>query len=271
MALSSLEQEGVILNAVWDSIDGFVNRALFVEMTEFHDTNLMFEESTHATLFNILLGDFLSQPQAKANKPLPFNLPAPPSDTTPSNRTYLFYLRQVTANPQLGQDTRELSATVETFGNWLDDYTLVKDVWLGSIEVKTDIKIQHNFARLQHNVQKIRRILEENGATINESDGYLALQDFYEWFHDDLFVYHSSTIAQFLNDIRWSIFRYLQPEYKRAYQTDNSDPSFPRYKFDVPAGIQDHLARSMYWDLMNRVRGTPCMPQFTVSKSFRAK
>ena len=284
MTLSKLEQEAVILNAVWDAIDGFVNHALFVNMSKLHDTNLSFEDDTHATLFNILFGDFLSLPQAKGNKPLPFDLPTPPSAAAPSNLTYLFFLRSVAANPQLGTNTRELNTRVEAFGDWLDDYSLVKSVCLSNIEIQADIRIQrceylkicadiakHNFARLQNNVRKIRNILEENGAPISESDGFLALQDFYEWFHRDLFVYHSSVIAEFLNNIRWAIFRYLQPEYHRAYIPDNSNPSFPSYRFDVPTGIRDHLARSMYWDLMNRVRARPCMPEFTISEHFKAK
>jgi hypothetical protein len=284
MALSLLEQEGVILNGAWDAIDSIANAGRFVALKKHHDINLMFEDSAQAALFNILLGDFLSQPQAKGNKPLPFDLPVPPSNTSASNLTYLFYLRQVAAAPQLGGDPAELNARVEAFGNWLDDYTLVKDVWLANIEVKTDIKIRrcdylricadiakHNFARLQHNVRKIRNILAENGTSIDENDGFLALQDFYEWFHRDLFIYHSSIIAEFLNNIRWAIDRYLQPEYHRAYKADNSDPSWPKYGFDVPAGIQDPLARSMYWDLMNRVRGRPCMPEFVISDSFRDK
>jgi len=284
MALSQLEQEGVILNGAWDAIDGFVNCGLFVPLKQQHDINLMFEDGTHAALFNILLGDFLSQPQAKGNKPLPFDLPVPPPNTSASNLTYLFYLRQVAAMPQLSPDAHELSARVEAFGDWLDGETLVKDVWLGSIEVKTDIKIKrcdylricadiakHNFARLQHNVRKIRNILEQNGTVIDENNGFLALQDFYEWFHRDLFIAHSSIIAEFLNNIRWAIYRYLMPEYGRAYQADNSDPSFPKYHFNVPAGIQDPLARSMYWDLLNRVRGRPCMPEFTIHDSFRGK
>jgi hypothetical protein len=284
MALSQLEQEGVILNGAWDAIDGIANSGRFVALPQLHGSNLMFEDSGQAELFNILLGDFLSQPQAKGNKPLPFDLPPPPSNTSASNLTYLFYLRQVAAAPQLGSDPGELIARVNAFGDWLDDTTLVKDVWLANIEVKTDIKIKrcdylricadiakHSFARLQHNVRKIRNILEENGTVIDENNGFLALQDFYEWFHRDLFIYHSSLIAEFLNNIRWAIFRYLQPEYARAYQADNSDPSFPYYRFDVPGGIQDPLARSMYWDLMNRVRGRPCMPEFSISDSFRNK
>jgi hypothetical protein len=34
------------------------------------------------------------------------------------------------------------------------------------------------------------------------------LDDFYERFHKDILNYHSSTIAEFLNNIRWGIYEY---------------------------------------------------------------
>jgi hypothetical protein len=284
MALSKLEQEAVILNAVWDAIDGIANQGVFVKMQRLYDTNVIFEESTHAALCNILLGDFLAQPQARDNQPLPFDLPRPPSSARRSDLTYLFYLRQICDDPKLGTDPSELRSRVDAFGEWLEDVSVIKDVWFGSISLKTDITIpridylricadiaKHNFARLQHNVRKIRRILEENGSTISESNGFLAIPDFFEWFHDDLFIYHSSAIAEFLNNIRWSIYRYLRPEFERAYRRDETNLSFPNYSFDVPAGFNDQLARTMYWDVMNRMRSRPCMPEFTISDAFKQK
>src|SRR5215218_1142153 len=44
-------------------------------------------------------------------------------------------------------------------------------------------------------------------------DALLALADFYEKFHTDILNYHASTIAEFLNNIRWGIYEYLQPEF----------------------------------------------------------
>ena len=98
----------------------------------------MFEESTHASLFNILLAIF-SQPQAKGNKPLSFDLPAPPADVAPSDLTYLFYLRGVCGDPRNLDQTRENRSAVEAFAAWLEDHTLVKDVWLANIEIQIDI------------------------------------------------------------------------------------------------------------------------------------
>jgi hypothetical protein len=281
---SALEQEAIILNAVWDMIDGMVNYGLLRHFDKTQDTNLQFHSDTEARLFNILLADFLSKPEARGSDPLPFDLPRPPDNASPSDRTYLFYLRLVCAAPQLAGDGAELRDHVEAFGTWLEATSHVEKVWLADISVETDITVtrfnylricgdiaKHNFSRLDRNVIKIRRILADNGKSIDVNQGFLALPNFYEWFHRDLFLYHASMIGEFLNNIRWSIYRYLRPEYDRAYRADNSDPCFPKYKFDIPAGIQDQLARSMYWDLMNRVRGRPYLPEFTISHSLKER
>jgi hypothetical protein len=72
-----IEQEAILLNAVWSMIDEMVNYELFVKNTRVHDTNLMFNTSTHTRLFNILLGDFLAVPRGWRTAPPPFGLAAP--------------------------------------------------------------------------------------------------------------------------------------------------------------------------------------------------
>jgi hypothetical protein len=117
--LSALEQEAIILNAVWDAIDGIANLGLFTEIKRRQDAELMFETRTDAVLSSILLGDFLSLPQSRGNNPLPFDLPAPGSNVRPSDLTYLFYVRQVGASPRLGPDPTEMIARVDQFSSWL--------------------------------------------------------------------------------------------------------------------------------------------------------
>ena len=150
------------------------------------------------------------------------------------------------------------------------------NVCFPSINTKLDIKVprldyikicgdiaKHNFMRLQVNVGRICRLLEANGHPIDEAQGYTVLGDFFQWFHEDIFVYHSSSIAAFLNNIRWAIFDYLTPEFLQSLrQTDELT-----YEFSYPTDCNDPLARGMYWDLMNRVRGKPYFPQFTVNPS----
>jgi hypothetical protein len=102
---------------------------------------------------------------------------------------------------------------------------------------------------------------------LDKQQAFLALPSFYEKFHDDFFVYHSSTIAEYLNNIRWSIYRYLQAEFSRSYCP--SPPGDFRYKFSYPENCQQTLARSMYWALMNHMRQRPYFPEFSVSQSFK--
>jgi hypothetical protein len=98
---TEIEQESIVLNAVWQMIDDMVNYGMFVKHQKLDNTNLMFNTSTHMRLFNILLVDFLSLPQSRRGGPLPFDLPNPPSSARESNLTFLFHVRRVCDDPKL--------------------------------------------------------------------------------------------------------------------------------------------------------------------------
>lgn len=275
------EQEAIVLNAVWRMIDDMVNYEIFVKNEPTQNTNLMFNTYTHQRLFNILLGDFLSQPQRRNKNTVPFNLPRPPSNARLSDLTYLFYLREICEDPKLGADADLVRDQLESFSTWLEAEALVENVWFPSIETESDIRTQrivflkicgdiakHNFARLEVNVKKIHRILKDNGHTIDEGEGYLVLPDFYEWFGNHVFSYHASIIAEFLNNIRWAIFEYLQPEFERSFE--RVDPE-PMYRFQYPADITQPVAKVMYWELMNMVRSRPYFPRFTVNDFLKSR
>jgi hypothetical protein len=88
-----------------------------------------------------------------------------------------------------------------------------------------------------------------------------------------LFNYHASTIAEFLNNIRWAIFKYVQPEFERSYEKIAPEPMYPEpmYRFRYPADITQPIARAMYWDLMNMARSSPFFLPFTVSGSLKSQ
>lgn len=285
MTFNEIEQEGIILNAIWDMIDGMVNFAIFERLGKIHDTNLMPKSSETLRLFHVVLVDFLSPlnpGRTGSNKgQLPFNLPSPPSGARSSDLTYLFYLRQVCDNPRLAPGFPPLAGALEAFATWLEADSLAPRVWLPNIQVEVDLTIErktwiklcgdigkHSFARLEGNVNKLVAILRAHGHPIDEGMGYLILPDFWEYFHTNLFAYHASTIAEFLNNIRWAIFRYLAPEYARAYRRIGDDGM---YEFIYPEGIGHPLARTMYWDLMNRCRAKPYFPEFTVTKHLKSR
>jgi hypothetical protein len=190
---NALEQEIIVLKAVWDMIDGMVNYANFEKGHRVVDAQLMFKTAEHQRLFNILLTDFLSKPEAGT-----FDLPDA-TGAVQSDRTFLFYLRRMCDQPMLNKDVSILRTPVDAFVHWLEEECLVEKVWLPSIDVQTDIRVKriafikitgdiakHNFARLSRNVERITTILADNGVVIPEGQGFLALPDFYEWFHRDL-------------------------------------------------------------------------------------
>jgi len=274
------EQEVIVLYAVWMMIDDMVNYDMFMKLTPKDTTftfnaatTLTFNTDTHQRLFNILLVDFLSQPQPRNKKPLPFDLPRPPKSPRLSDRTHLFYLRTICEDAKLGTNVDLIRKPLEAFSVWLEANVLVENVYFPSIETQLDIRTprisflkicgniaKHNFVRLDANVKEICKILKDNEKPIDEKDGYLLLPEFYEKFHDSVLNYHASTIAEFLNNIRWAIFEYLQPEFKRSFEKIDTK----KYRYQFPEKISQPVAKAMYWDLMNKVRRPPYFPRVTV-------
>lgn len=270
------EQEVIALNAVWGMINDMVNYEMFVKFTHTSNVVLMFQTMTHMRLFNVLLGDFLSLPQTRNNAPLPFDLPAPPQGARPADLTHLHYLRRICTSPKLGHNAGPLLGVIDEFSAWLEADAHVEKVWFPSVQIETDLAIsritfvkicgdiaKHNFLRLSQNVKRVQNVLAAHGHQIDEGQAYLVLPEFYEWFHTDMFNYHASTIAEFLNNLRLEIFAYLQPEFVRAYH--EVEPA-PMYRFHIPPAITQPIAKGMYWELMNMVRGRPYMPRFEVSE-----
>ncbi len=262
-----------------------VNWAMFVKNDRTEPTNLMFETRQHSRLFAILLGDFLSEIRAFKGDPVPLGLRPVPSNARPSDLTFLFHLRHVCAGPKLGRDTAALNAAVETFADWLEGEFTAPGVNLHAIDVVADLRVarfryvkmcadiaKHNLARLATNVGHLRKLLETAGHPVSEQEAYLAVENFFEWFHEDIFIYHSSQIAEFLNNIRWAIYDYLQPEFRQSWHwTDTATAQFPIYSYRVPAEIIEPLAHAMYWDVMNRSRARPYVQRFAVSNSFKGR
>jgi hypothetical protein len=282
VTMNDTEREVIILNLAWEMIDGMVNWATFVKNDRTEPTNLMCKTSQHRRLFVILLGDFLSQVRAFRG-PVPLGLTAPSNNARSSDLTFLFHLRQVCAAPKLGEDAMGLSVATKAFADWLEDDFTASGVNLHAVDVVADLCVtryryiklcgdiaKHNLARLETNVRHLRELLEAAGHAVSEQEAYLAVENFFEWFHDDIFIYHSSQIAEFLNNIRWAICEYLQPEFRRSWHlTEKATPDLPMYAYRFPAGIAEPVARAMYWDVMNRVRSGPRVHRFVISASFK--
>lgn len=279
-SVAPVARESIALLAVLSQIDDMVNYAVFEKFEKRHETNLTFSDYASRRIFNILLVDFLSVPQSRSG-PAPFDLEAP-QGTSAGDRSYLTFLSTVCSQPQLGQDVEELRDAVSRFIAWLDFEAVVPGMWLGEISVEADVRAsrfellkisgnigKHNFSRLHADIKKIVRIYERSNAPISEDEAYRSLNSIYEWLFDNVFAYHASTIAEFLNDIRLAIHRYLKEEFVRSHHFPAGEEIVYRYRY--PPGCDDELARAMYWDLMNKVRSGPIFPKFTVTQSLKGR
>lgn len=92
MTYAAVEQEAILLKAVWDMIDDMVNFEIFQYPVTSRPTNLVFESGSHKRVFAILLADFLAQPKPSA---LPFAFAPSGQPPRETDRTYLFYLEKV--------------------------------------------------------------------------------------------------------------------------------------------------------------------------------
>ena len=223
----------------------------------------MFKSITHQRFFNVILADFLSITDKRG----------PVQQTS-----YLAALRSISNNPQFdvnGSVTLLRQATNE-FKDWLEQIVEV-DVWLPSIENEATLNIsrfdflkmtgnisKHNYLRAVGVAEELKKALENAGVSVDRNDALLALADFYERFHTDILNYHSSTIAEFLNNTRWGIYEYLQPEFERSIVWESGNP--PMYRYTYAEGINSGFAKICYWELMNEVRREPCMRKFKVTK-----
>ena len=166
-------------------------------------------------------------------------------------------------------------ATVE-FVSWLEQ-RVQADAWLPSIDKQATLELtrasfikmagnlsKHNSLRTFRVAKQLRTVLKQSGVDVSLEEASLALADFYDRFHTDILNYHSSTIAEFLNNIRWGIYEYLRPEFTRSLIWDTDNPAMYRYAF--PTGIESKYAQQVYWDLMNEVRSEPTMRRFKVTR-----
>ena len=209
---SKTEKEVTFLRAITDLIDEMINVTMFKVCGPSSEANILFHTSQHQKMFNILLVDLLSESD---------------KNLMGCQLSYPEALRNICEDPSFDKESSidNLRSAVNSFSDWLSVEPTVK-VWLPSINYDGHLKLsrstsisicgnvsKHNILRQSHQAKKLKLILEKTGVQVKLEEALLALEDFYKWFHDDIFNYHSSTIAEFLNEIQWGVYEYLLPEY----------------------------------------------------------
>ena len=270
MTLNQVEKEVIFLRAIKELIDEMVNWEVVKLVGEDPHSNISFNSMTHQRFFNILLVDFLSCSDKKV---------------LGVQSSYLSALKDICASPNFNIDDsiNNLAQESQEFSDWLEKEVTVDKVWLPAIDLEIDLSIKriefikicgnivkHNFTRLYGVVRELKEIFTRNNITLEDGDVLLIIDEFYQWFHDGIFSYHSSAIAEFLNNIRWGIYEYLQPEFHRSLVIDDGKDSV-RYYYTYPNGLSNRFAKACYWDLMNDIRSAPFMKKFQVTKYLKMR
>ena len=134
-------------------------------------------------------------------------------------------LQTISSSPQHGTNINPLKNATEKFQEWLDQDVQfecngeTQQLWFPSINQGVALKIKcheficicgnipkHNPLALDRQAKTIRDIFERSGVAIEQTQALPITGEFYEQFHDNLFNYHGSSIAEFLNIIRWAIY-----------------------------------------------------------------
>jgi hypothetical protein len=266
MSYSEIEKEVILLKAIQELIDEMVNYEVLDFVGEEPQSEIRVNTSTHMRYFNIILADFLSHSE---------------EEVAGDKLTYLKAIRKICANPQFNVNgsVDALAKAAEDFKQWLDEDVEV-EVWFlpfpkneATLSIKRFefIKMcgnisKHNFSRLSTDVRELTKICGRNSISVSFEEALIMLNEFYERFHDDILNYHGSTIVEFLNNIRWGIHRYLEPEFRQSivYVHDSDDPH--KYVYTYPAGVQTEFTKNTYEDLMNKVRSGPYVKEFKATR-----
>jgi hypothetical protein len=267
MLMNDVEIEVALLEAIYGLINNVVNFEVMELLGEDPHSEIRFRTMTHQQFFNIALVDFLSCTDKRAFK------------TT----SYLGGLKSICEQPSFTVDdsVRSLREASHAFTEWLDTEIEV-DPHLVSVPAGTTVKLarvtflkmcgniaKHNVLRSVGVAEDLQEILDKSGIALSLDEALLALADFYDRFHTDILNYHGSAIAAFLNDIRWGVYEYLQPEFHRSMVWESRDP--PKYRYTYPEDVTTVFGRACYWDLMNDVRDLPYMRRFQVGKYLKLR
>jgi hypothetical protein len=265
---SKIEEEVIFLRAITDLIDSMVNHAVLQVVGASPDANILFHTSTDQRLFNILLVDLLSTSDKRlVGRRVP----------------YLAALTEICNEPSFDVrgSVEGLRVATASFVDWLAFEPTV-EAWLPSIDREVELTMprstflricgnlsKHSILRQSRPAEEVQLLLEKSGVSLTLDEAVLALEDFYQRFHTDILNYHASAIAEMLTQIQWGVYYYLLPEYERSYVFECGE--FAKYRFTYPEGVEQSLAKSLYWDLMNDVRRKPIMNRFVVTKHLKSR
>lgn len=177
------------------------------------------------------------------------------------------------------------------FDTWLNQYVQFEDtdqpklLWFPSIDKELTLEItrieyiricgnisKHNPLGLDRQAKKVQQVFRLSKEEITLTQALLAIDDFYEQFNGSIFSYHSSSIVEFLNNIRLAIYEYLRVMHSKViHYYRNEKSNVRRYLYRIPEEITNDYVRAIFWDLMNDMLQPTHLPRFWSCKTLKGR
>lgn len=263
---SAIEKEVILLKAAIDTIRDMMN----VYSVNIHRSNgyseISFADQSRSAYFNIILGDLLSNRRAFGEHP-----------------HLVAELMAICNSPNFNfrDSVIGLHDEVTAFNNWLET-EITLSIPIPDSEAHGDLRItrvellkisgnvlKHSFTRLDSDAKKLGKIWARTGHKITWQSALFGIQDLYEHFHANIFLYHASTIGEFLNNIWWGIQVYMQAQLEKSIVRNPADVA--EWRIRIPDEIVNQYARYTYNKLMQQLMSRPIIPRFSVHETLKLR
>ena len=272
MTYSAAEFEVIGLCIATEALGDIANRALLDLRSVSSDpweVEVYFHTGIHQEIFLIRLLDFIKE---KSD-----------SSLTGVSGSCLDVLKSACTTKSFDIDgsVQALGAPIMELEKWFSQKSQIK-IWLPTLDTEATIDVsrleflkisgnhsKHNLSRLTAVSRDVANMLSTHGYSVSPDMIPLALDDFRENLHGNLFVYYGTWLAELINNIRWGIQNYLMPTFSWAYTPDPTGGVMYDYKY--PNGIDGKVPRLWFWRLMNNIRSRPYLEQFTGVSYLKSK
>lgn len=256
----NIQQEIRILNTSVELITNYVNYAICCfpeDRTEIVKTVLP-KDSTAKKYFFILLLEVI----AGVNKEL--------VPTKEDGDNLLNQLRKISESPILESNqnyTKALKKSVDEFESWLK-YEFEYDIYSANIGKELKIKLtrkdaiylignrcKHSLTRSNAILNKITKIYNQSGASLDPGTEVLVLEDIDTWLFDDFGSYHFTKLCELSTKVYFGIVQYIRPIYEKALVREDDT----RYSYKIPEEVTEQESKFEFYELLNQTR-SPFLP-----------
>jgi len=265
MTYSVAEQEAINLCICLEAINNISNHVMF-EIVDVQSlpvqSQVSFDTSIHKEMFLIRVLDFVSEKTSPR--------------ITGISGSCIQALNQVCESRSFEKNNSclGLKAAVNDLEQWLS-YKRTISLWLPTLDVEAKIDVsreeflfitgnysKHNISRLNGVSERISNLLSAQGHVFPIGQIPLVLEEFREHIQDNYFSYYGTWLAELINNVRWGIQEYLEPQFSESYTKILSEDNI-LYSYDYPPEIKSSVPRQWFWRLMNHIRSRPYHKKFT--------